>query len=78
MNSCQDGVVSSKFEALFCSKGIIVIHKIEKKEIEKHGRDFPGGAVVKNPPANAGDMVQALVRKDPTCRRATKSTIYSY
>ena len=20
------------------------------------GRDFPGGAVVKNPPANAGDM----------------------
>ena len=22
----------------------------------KTGRDFPGGAVVKNPPANAGDM----------------------
>ena len=27
--------------------------------------DFPGGPVVKNPPANAGDM-------SPTCCRATK------
>ena len=35
-------------------------------------RDFPGGAVVKNPPANAGDTAQALVREDPTCHGATK------
>ena len=33
---------------------------------------FPGGAVVKNPPANAGAQVQALVQKDPTYRGATK------
>ena len=26
------------------------------KAIEKGIEDFPGGAVVKNPPANAGDM----------------------
>ena len=26
-----------------------------QKEKGKKGRDFPGGAVVKNPPANAGD-----------------------
>ena len=23
---------------------------------QEYGEDFPGGAVVKNPPANAGDM----------------------
>ena len=23
--------------------------------LKKHNRDFPGGAVVKNPPTNAGD-----------------------
>ena len=26
---------------------------------------FLGGSVVKNPPANAGDMVQSLGREDP-------------
>ena len=29
-------------------------------------RDFPGGAVVKNPPVNAGHTVQALVWEDAT------------
>ena len=30
---------------------------INKQHNQKMGRrDFPGGAVVKNPPANAGDM----------------------
>ena len=33
--------------------------------------DFPDGAVVKNPPANAGDTAQSLVHKDPTCSGAT-------
>ena len=37
---------------------------------------FPGGTVVKNPPANAGDT--ALVREDPTCRRAAKSMHHNY
>ena len=26
---------------------------------------FPGGSVVKNPPANAGDTVLSLCREDP-------------
>ena len=26
---------------------------------------FPGGSVVKNPPAGAGDMVRSLVWEDP-------------
>ena len=35
---------------------------------------FPGGAVVKNPPANAGDTGSSPGpgREDPTCRGATK------
>ena len=41
-------------------------------------QDFPGGAVVKNPPANAGDMGQALVREDPTCRGVTKPMHHNY
>ena len=41
-------------------------------------RDFPGGAVVKNPPSNAGDTVQSLVREDPTCHRATQPVRHNY
>ena len=41
-------------------------------------RDFPGGAVVKNPPANAGDMGLSPGPEDPTCRGATKSTRHNY
>ena len=33
-------------------------------------RDFPGGPVVKNLPANAGD--------DPTCQGTAKPTCYNY
>ena len=44
----------------------------------KH-QDFPGGAVVKKPPANAGSM-QGLSpgREDPTCHRATKPVCHNY
>ena len=28
-------------------------------KLKDQGGDFPGGAVVKNPPANAGDMVSS-------------------
>ena len=41
-------------------------------------RDFPGGAVVKNPPANAGDTVRPPVWEDPTCRGATKPARHNY
>ena len=33
---------------------------------------FPGGPVVKNPPANAGDTVRFLVWEDSTCLKATE------
>ena len=36
--------------------------------------DIPGGPVVKNLPANAGDMGSIPGGEDPTCHRATKPT----
>ena len=44
---------------------------------KRSGRGFPGGTVVKNPPAK-GTWVRALVREDPTCRRATKPVHHNY
>ena len=41
-------------------------------------KDFPGGAVVKNPPANAGDTGSSLVWEDPTCCGATKPMSHNY
>ena len=35
-------------------------------------QDFPGGPVVKTPPANAGDAGQSLVWEDPTCQGTAK------
>ena len=40
--------------------------------------DFPGGAVVKNLPANAGYTVPALVREDLTCCGAAKPVHHNY
>ena len=34
--------------------------------------DFPGGAVGKNLPANAGKRVRSLAQEDSTCQAATK------
>ena len=43
----------------------------------KH-RDFPGGPVVEDPPADAGTQVQSLVQEDSTCLRATKPMCHNY
>ena len=51
--------------------------KEEKKNLLKNSRDFPGGAVVKNPPMR-GAWVQALAWEDPTCRGATKPVRHNY
>ena len=42
------------------------------------GQGFPGGSVVKNPPANAGDTVRSLFWEDPTCLGATKPVCHNY
>ena len=49
-----------------------------KMHLEMYVGDFPGGTVVKNPPANAGDMGSSPVREDPTCRGAAKPVCHSY
>ena len=41
-------------------------------------RDFPGGAVVKNPPANAGDTGSILGPGNPTCHGAMKPMHHNY
>ena len=47
-------------------------------------RGFPGGAVVKNPPANAGGtgsspgLGRSHVWEDPTCCGATKPMQHNY
>ena len=40
--------------------------------------DFPGGTVVKNPSANAGDTGSTLVWEYPTCQGATKPVRHNY
>ena len=45
----------------------------------KRGQEgFPGGSVVKNPPANARDMGLILDPGDPTCCRAAKPMHHNY
>ena len=46
--------------------------------VKSGGGGFPGGTVVENPPANAGDWVRALVREDPTCCGAAKPVRHNY
>ena len=45
---------------------------------KKMHQGFPGGAVVKNPPANAGDTGSIPGWEDPTCRGATKPVRHNY
>ena len=55
-------------------------HQSKKKRMDKKMcvGGFPGGAVVKNLPANAGDTVWSLAWDDPTCRGATKPVRHNY
>ena len=39
---------------------------------------FPGGAVVRNPPANAGDTGSCPVREESTCRAAARPVSHNY
>ena len=55
-------------------RGVLIQYDcvLKKKKKKKKGEVFPGGAVVKNPPANAGDMGSSPGREDPTCCGAAK------
>ena len=60
--------------------GPVDLHDIvsKKKNSRVRREGFPDGAVLKNPPANAGHMVRALVWEDPTCRRPIKPVHHNY
>ena len=56
-----------------------LIHKIYICEIHlRTALDFPGSAVVKNPPLMQGTQVRALVQEDPSCHGATKPLRHNY
>ena len=46
--------------------------------LRNRDQGFPGGALVKNLPANAGSWVRALVWEDPICHGATKPVCHNY
>ena len=50
----------------------------EKYHLRKMIGGLCPGSVVKNPPANVGDMVQSLIQEDPTCCGATKPMHNNY
>ena len=62
-------------------------YRVERRRASEEGyllpkislvMDFPCGAVVKNPPANAGGTGLTLAREDHTCRGATKPVRHNY
>ena len=55
----------------------VVLGKLDSCMQKNEIRGFPGGAVVGNPPANAGDMGSSPFREDPTCRRAAMPVCHS-
>ena len=50
----------------------------EKTIIQKESLGFPGGAVVENLPAYAGDTGSSPGWEDPTCCRAAGTVSYNY
>ena len=76
--------IQAKCQLLQLMKGQ---HIVSNNFYEMLISDFPGGAVVKNPPATQwfriclpmqGTQVRALVQEDPTCHRAAKPVRHNY
>ena len=60
----------------------VMLKPLHKGFLRKRSLYFPGGALDKNPPANAGDMGsipgRPLIREDSTCHRAIKLMHHNY
>ena len=61
-----------------CKLGAATMQNSMKIPSKTKNKGFPGGSVVRNPPANVGDRVQSLVQEDPTYHRATKPVYHNY
>ena len=65
---------------------LIFIHKLLRRDLEasleclfnNSIRGFPGGSLVMNLPANAGDTSSVPVREDPTCCETAKLMGHKY
>ena len=51
---------------------------LSRRQFKKPHQDVPGGPVVKNPPANAGDMGSIPDLEDPTCHEAAEAECHNY
>ena len=66
------------------NQGEVGPHRLSSTSSKSHNikilTDFPGGSVVKNPYANAGDMglIPGLGWEDPTCLRTTKPMSHNW
>ena len=58
--------------------GMYVCMYIDQNTCTRIFKGFPGGSVVKNPPALEGDTGSTLIWEDPTCRRTTKPVCHNY
>jgi len=56
----------------------IFLYFQENVILKTHNTDFPGGPVVKNLPASAGDMGSIPGLEDPTCHGKTKPEGHNY
>ena len=51
-----------------------MVHITKLNNLFKNEKDFLGGPVIKNPPANQEDKGSIPDMEDSTCNRATKAT----
>ena len=61
---------------MFLLEGEEVVKEI--CDLKEGNKDFPGGPLVKNLPANAGDTGSSLIQEDSTCHGATKPVCHNY
>ena len=63
----------------YCNKSDFYKNHTLHKTLESiKGWGFPGGAVVENLPANAGDTGSSPGREDPTCHGAARPVSHNY
>ena len=71
---CEQGVFHPKKKKKKSNRR----NKKEKCHLRKMIGGLHTGSVVKNSPANVGDMVQSLIQEDPTCCGATRPVYHNY
>ena len=71
-------IIEDSKELSSCRLHLLTITTLEIKAFKNIYRDFLGGPVVKNLPANAGAQVRPLAWEDPLFPGATKPMYHNY